>query len=146
MDTQDNLPLTKSTFYILLSLAPGPKHGYAIMKDVKTLSESRVVLSTGTLYGAIKRLLDQGWILRVDEPAENGTGRERKAYLLTHRGRRILRQRLPAWASSTRLRNSASLARKREPSCLSFLFMPTCFAYIPAISRTSLPQRCSPSS
>jgi DNA-binding PadR family transcriptional regulator len=90
MEAQENLPLTESTFYILLSLAPGPKHGYAIMKDVKILSENRVVLSTGTLYGAIKRLLDQGWILRVDEPAEDGNGRERKAYLLTHRGRRIL--------------------------------------------------------
>ena len=74
MDVQENLPLTESTFYILLSLAPGPKHGYAIMKDVKMLSESRDLLSTGTLYGAIKRLLDQGWILRVDEPAENGNG------------------------------------------------------------------------
>ena len=90
MAIQENLPLTESTFYILLSLAPGPKHGYAIMKDVKTLSESRVVLSTGTLYGAIKRLLDQGWILRVDEPSENGNTRERKAYVLTQRGRRIL--------------------------------------------------------
>lgn len=90
MEAQEKLPLTESTFYILLSLAPGPKHGYAIMKDVKTLSENRVVLSTGTLYGAIKRLLDQGWILRVDEPAEEGNGRERKAYLLTRHGRRIL--------------------------------------------------------
>jgi len=90
MDLQENLPLTESTFYILLSLAPGPKHGYAIMKDIKTLSEGRVSLSTGTLYGAIKRLLDQGWILRVDEPSENGRGRDRKAYLLTQRGRRIL--------------------------------------------------------
>jgi DNA-binding PadR family transcriptional regulator len=60
------------------------------MKDVKTLSEARVSLSTGTLYGAIKRLLDQGWILRVDEPAEDENGRERKAYVLTQRGRRIL--------------------------------------------------------
>lgn len=90
MDVQDNLPLTESTLYILLSLASGPKHGYAIMKDVKTLSENRVSLSTGTLYGAIKRLLDQGWILRVDEPSQNGNNRDRKAYLLTQRGRRIL--------------------------------------------------------
>jgi DNA-binding PadR family transcriptional regulator len=90
MDLQENLPLTEATFYILLSLAPGPKHGYAIMKDIKTLSEGRVSLSTGTLYGAIKRLLDQGWILRVDEPSENGSSRDRKAYVLTQRGRRIL--------------------------------------------------------
>lgn len=90
MDIQENLPLTESTFFILLSLAPGPKHGYAIMKDVKALSENRVSLSTGTLYGAIKRLLDLGWIVRVDEPSTNGSGHDRKAYLLTQRGRRIL--------------------------------------------------------
>ena len=90
MDIQENLPLTESTFFILLSLATGPKHGYAIMKDVKALSENRVSLSTGTLYGAIKRLLDQGWILRVDEPSQNESAHDRKAYLLTQRGRRIL--------------------------------------------------------
>jgi len=90
MDLQENLPLTESTFYILLSLAPGSKHGYAIMKDIKTLSEGHISLSTGTLYGAIKRLLDQGWILRVDEPPENGSSRDRKAYVLTQRGRRAL--------------------------------------------------------
>ena len=53
-------PLTEPTYFILLSLSPKPKHGYAIMKDVKELSKSRVILSTGTLYGALKRLLDQG--------------------------------------------------------------------------------------
>jgi DNA-binding PadR family transcriptional regulator len=47
-------------------------------------------LSTGTLYGAIKRLLDGGWIRRVDDPLPNGTDRERKAYVLTEQGRRVL--------------------------------------------------------
>ncbi len=56
---------------ILLSLAPGPKHGYAILKEVETLSDGRVKLSTGTLYGAIERLLDQDWIRRVDDPIPN---------------------------------------------------------------------------
>lgn len=84
------LPLREPTFYILLSLSPGPKHGYAIMKEVENLSEGGVKLSTGTLYGAIKRLLDRGWILRVNDPLPNGTERERKAYELTELGRHVL--------------------------------------------------------
>jgi DNA-binding PadR family transcriptional regulator len=84
------LPLREPTFYILLSLSPGPKHGYAIMKEVETLSEGRLKLSTGTLYGAIKRLLDRNWIRRVDDPLPNSTERERKAYVLTEQGRRVL--------------------------------------------------------
>ena len=84
------LPLREPTFFILLSLSPGPKHGYAILKEVESLSEGRVLLSTGTLYGAIKRLLDHGWIRRVDDPLPNGTDRERKAYALTEQGRRVL--------------------------------------------------------
>jgi DNA-binding PadR family transcriptional regulator len=90
MATPADLPLTETTFFILLSLSPAPRHGYAIMKDVQALSESRIVLSTGTLYGALKRLLEQGWVKRVSDPQPNGTERERKAYTLTREGRRVL--------------------------------------------------------
>ena len=92
MATQDvingQLPLTEATFYILLSLSASKKHGYLIMKDVDHLSDKRVSMGTGTLYGALSRLLDQGWIERVDEEQENG--RLRKAYTLTDLGRSIL--------------------------------------------------------
>jgi DNA-binding PadR family transcriptional regulator len=84
------LPLREPTFFILLSLSPGPKHGYAILKEVEALSDGRVRLSTGTLYGAIKRLLDDGWIRRVDDLQPNTTQRERKPYALTELGRRVL--------------------------------------------------------
>lgn len=92
---QSSLPLTEAVFFILLSLAPKPKHGYAIMKDVEALSDARVQLSTGTLYGAIKRLLDQGWIEPVAETDADGNTtdeppRGRKAYALTELGRSIL--------------------------------------------------------
>ena len=89
-DILSRLPLREPTVFILLSLSPGPKHGYAILKEVEALSEGRVMLSTGTLYGAIKRLLDSNWIKRVTDPIPNRTGRERKAYSLTERGRRVL--------------------------------------------------------
>jgi DNA-binding PadR family transcriptional regulator len=82
--------LTESTYFILLSLSLRPKHGYAIMKDVQALSENRVILSTGTLYGALKRLLDQGWITRSDEIDPAGTTRDRKVYQLSDQGRRVL--------------------------------------------------------
>lgn len=107
MDIQADLPLTEATLFILLSLAPEPRHGYAIMKDVESLSEGRVAFSTGTLYGALKRLLDQGWIRRVSDPNENGTARERKAYALTDRGRRVLR------AEVARLQKLVTMARLR---------------------------------
>jgi DNA-binding PadR family transcriptional regulator len=89
-DTLSLRPLREPTFFILLSLSPGPKHGYAILKEVEILSQGRVRLSTGTLYGAIKRLLDRGWIRRVDDPIPNDTDRERKSYDLTELGQRVL--------------------------------------------------------
>jgi DNA-binding PadR family transcriptional regulator len=89
MDNKGNVPLREATFFILLSMAANPKHGYAIMKDIENLSEGRVKLSTGTLYGAIKRLLDKGWIRRIDRSFEGEKTRIRKEYELTYVGRRI---------------------------------------------------------
>ena len=106
-DPQSQLPLTEATYFILLSLAPGSRHGYAIMKDVYLLSHERVVLSTGTLYTALKRLLDQGWIRRADEPDAGTNGRQRKAYHITDLGRRILEvevQRLEGLVGAAQLR------------------------------------------
>jgi PadR family transcriptional regulator PadR len=78
----------------MLSLAHTQKHGYAILKDVETLSEGKVQLSNGTLYGALTRLQDQGLIARVssDEPegAQPEGQRPRKAYRLTEDGLHVL--------------------------------------------------------
>ena len=51
-----SLPLTEPVMLIMLSLAGQPRHGYAILKDVEQMSSGRVMLSTGTLYGALRRL------------------------------------------------------------------------------------------
>jgi len=107
MNIENQLPLTESTFFILLSLAPGPRHGYAILKDVQALSEGRIRLSTGTLYGAIRRLLNQEWITRIDDPLPNDTDRQRKVYILTDLGWRILE------AENARLQQLASKAALR---------------------------------
>jgi DNA-binding PadR family transcriptional regulator len=81
------LPLTEAVLLILLSLAEHPRHGYSILKDVEEVSGGRVVLSTGTLYGALRRLLDEEWIERFEE---DDTTRGRQAYRLTALGRRTL--------------------------------------------------------
>jgi DNA-binding PadR family transcriptional regulator len=83
-------PLTEAAFYILLSLASGPRHGYAILKEAEALSGGRILLSTGTLYGALKRFLEWDWIRRVAGKNEPESDRPRKAYALTEKGRRIL--------------------------------------------------------
>ena len=106
-EIQDQLPLTEATFYILLSLAPAEKHGYVIMKDVEQLSDGRISLGTGTLYGALGRLLDQGWIERVEQ--EPAGGRQRKVYQLSDKGRQILAaetERLQSLLAAAELRLS----------------------------------------
>jgi DNA-binding PadR family transcriptional regulator len=89
MEAKDYLPLTETSFFILLSLATTPKHGYAIIKEVEVISAGRIVLAAGTLYTALRRMLEDGWIERLEDNPSNGDGRERKLYNLTDFGRRI---------------------------------------------------------
>ncbi len=83
----DAFPLTEPVLLILLSLAEQPRHGYSILKDVEQMSDGRVVLSTGTLYGALRRLLDDDWIERMEQ---KDVSRGKQAYRLTQRGRKSL--------------------------------------------------------
>ncbi len=76
---------------ILASLAGEPRHGYALLKDIETLSDGRVSMSTGTLYGALRRLLEDGWIRRFEQ---DDTSRDKQAYSLTPGGRRRLQAEL----------------------------------------------------
>lgn len=80
----ESLSLTEPVLLVLLSLAEQPRHGYSILKDVERISGGRVKLSTGTLYGALLRLLDGAWIERVEE---DDSRRDRRPYRLTSRGR-----------------------------------------------------------
>ena len=79
--------ISESVLLILLSLAPEPRHGYAILKDVEELSLGRVKLSTGTLYGALRRMLEDQWIERFLEPEAS---RDRQAYKLSSNGHQVL--------------------------------------------------------
>jgi DNA-binding PadR family transcriptional regulator len=107
-DLQEYLPLSEQVCFILLSLAPEPKHGYAISKEVQVLSTGRVVLSVSTLYTLLKRLLDDELIQRKEEKSLlDETGRPRKVYELTDFGQRVLA------ADLARLRSLLAVAELR---------------------------------
>jgi len=84
-------PLSEAVLLILTSLADEPRHGYALIKDIDSLSGGRVRLSTGTLYGAIRRLVEDGLIEPYDQ---EDTSRDKQAYRLTNEGRKQLRAEL----------------------------------------------------
>jgi PadR family transcriptional regulator PadR len=94
-----NKPLTEPVLLILMSLAEKPRHGYSLMKDIASLSNGRVQLSTGTLYGALRRLLEDFWIERFEQ---DDTGREKQAYKLTQAGRKQLHAELERMKQLTR--------------------------------------------
>lgn len=86
MNTTNNA-LTEAVFYILLALIE-PMHGYGIMQQTAALSNGRVRLSAGTLYGALASLLDKGWIEQLPEDGR------KKDYRITPAGREVLRLEL----------------------------------------------------
>ncbi|MCX4338734.1 MAG: helix-turn-helix transcriptional regulator [Lachnospiraceae bacterium] len=86
--------ITEAVYYILLSLMK-PLHGYGIMQNVEQLSNGRVKLAAGTLYGAINTLLEKGWITAAGatSPAiglSQDKGNRKKEYLITERGKEML--------------------------------------------------------
>lgn len=101
--------MTEPVLLILLSLADSPRHGYALMKDIESLSKGRVRLSTGTLYGALRRLLEDRWIERFAQP---DTAREKQAYRLTSTGRAQLDAELDRMKQLTRA--AATRLKTRE--------------------------------
>jgi len=93
-------PLTESVFLVLLSLSQSPRHGYALLRDTEMLSDGRVRLSTGTLYGVLHRLLESDWIERFET---DDTSREKQSYRLTSLGRRFLQAELARLKQLTRV-------------------------------------------
>ncbi len=82
-----NQALTEAVFYILLALQK-PLHGYGIMQETSALSNKRLILSAGTLYGAISTLIDKGWIKPYD--GESDSDSRRKEYIITDEGKNVL--------------------------------------------------------
>ena len=99
------LPLTAPLFHVLVSLADEDRHGYAIIKDVHDRTNGDVRLSTGTLYGIIKRLLADGWIAEARTRRAADDDERRRYYRLTAAGRDA------ALAETARLERAAAQAR-----------------------------------
>ena len=103
------LPLTPAAFHVLLSLAEGDKHGYAIMKEVAARTGGEVELSTGTLYTMIKRFLADGLIGAAPRRPAASDDERRRYYRLTEFGRQVAaaeaerHERLVATARTLRL-------------------------------------------
>ncbi|MFP7494572.1 PadR family transcriptional regulator [Terribacillus saccharophilus] len=85
MNLEKYLPLTETTYYILLSLLE-PAHGYIMMQKVEQLSNHKVKVAAGTMYGAIENLLKQQLIETV-----KSTDKRRKTYVITEKGIEVLR-------------------------------------------------------
>lgn len=79
-------PITESTYYILLAVLK-PNHGYGIIQKVEELTNGRVILGPGTLYGAINTLLEKKWIILYSEEKDS---RKKKEYLISEEGRKVL--------------------------------------------------------
>ena len=102
-------PLTPAMFHVLLALAGDDLHGYAILKEVELRTGGKVRLSTGTLYGIIKRLLSDGLIVELrSRPAESNDDERRRYYRLTPQGRQV------ATAEAERMDEILSIARSRN--------------------------------
>jgi DNA-binding PadR family transcriptional regulator len=102
-DPHDLLPLSPAMFHVLVALADGDTHGYAIMKEVEELTSGAVRLSTGTLYGIIKRLLADGLIRETRAVGDD----RRRSYALTSFGKAVAR------AEAARLEQTIALARRK---------------------------------
>lgn len=88
----EQIPLTPAVFNILLALADGEKHGYAIMLEVEARTGGLVKMGPGTLYGSIKRLLEGGLIAESDDrPDPDLDDQRRRYYCLTAMGESVLR-------------------------------------------------------
>jgi DNA-binding PadR family transcriptional regulator len=108
-DPEELLPLSPAVFHVLLALADAERHGYGIIKEVEARTEGRVRLGPGTLYGSVKRMLEEGLIEESDERPDSELDDERRRYYrLTGFGRRV------ASAEAERLNGLVEAARAKR--------------------------------
>jgi len=102
------LPLTPTVFHALAALASEPRHGYAIAREVEELTEGRIVMGPGTLYGSLQRMTEAGLIQETDNPGAEGLHADRrKYYRVTSLGRAALQ------AESERLLRTLAVVQER---------------------------------
>ena len=107
-DPEPYLPLTAPMFHVLVALADGDKHGYAIIKEVHRRTDGKVRLSAGTLYALIKRFVHEGFIVECDERPDPSLDDERRRYYrLSDNGRSL------ALAEARRMEEAVDQARAK---------------------------------
>ena len=111
------LPLTPAIHHILLALADQDRHGYAIMQDVAARTDGRMKLSPGTLYGSIKRMLEDGLIVELDRrPSPENDDERRRYYRLTRVGREVAQAEADRLTTLLRQARAAGLTPRRSMS------------------------------
>jgi DNA-binding PadR family transcriptional regulator len=104
----DVLPLSPTAFHVLVAMADGPRHGYAIAQEVEELTGGRILMGPGTLYGSLQRMTSAGLIEEAANPGDDGLhAKRRRYYRMTPLGSEALR------SESERLLRAANVAQER---------------------------------
>jgi DNA-binding PadR family transcriptional regulator len=110
---EEFLPLTPAVFHVLLALAEGERHGYAIMQEVATSTGGQIKMGPGTLYGTIKRLLEIRLIEESDERPDPRLDDERRRYYrLSGMGQRVVRAEAERYAAMVEVARGKRLIGK----------------------------------
>jgi DNA-binding PadR family transcriptional regulator len=111
------LPLTPAVLHILLALADGEQHGYAIAQAIEALTDGTVRMGPGTLYGSIGRMVAGGLIEESARPrGKNGDDERRRFYRMTLLGRRVLESETERLARVVALARAKNVLRRVEPA------------------------------
>ncbi len=115
-DPHDLLPLPLAQLHILLALADGDKHGYAVMSEVERMTDGEVSMGPGTLYGAIKRMLNADLIEESDNRPDPELDDERRRYYrVTGYGARVLTAELARLEQLVRAAEAKKVASRLQP-------------------------------
>ena len=114
-DVSSLLPIKSRHLNILVSLAEGPRHGYAVMQDVRERSQGRVRLWPAALYGSLRELQELGLIEETEaRPPRAEDDERRRYYRLTTRGRRTLAAEIQRLEDLVRAARSAGVVRPKK--------------------------------
>jgi DNA-binding PadR family transcriptional regulator len=113
-DVESLLPLQSATFYILMALGEGDRHGYAIIQDIASRTDGKVRLSAGTLYRSIQRMQEQGLIVESRRrPAPEEDDERRRYYQITSFGSSVIRAELQRLTQLIRLARSSGFVAEK---------------------------------
>jgi DNA-binding PadR family transcriptional regulator len=115
-EPRDLLPLPPAQLHILLALADGEKHGYAVMSEVERMTDGEVSMGPGTLYGAIKRMLNADLIEESDDRPDPELDDERRRYYrVSGFGARVLTAELARLEQLVRTAEAKKVASRLQP-------------------------------